>query len=568
MKRCIGLDVGTHAVRAVEVALGRGRPVLERVGQVTLPPGAVVAGEVADPPAVAEALRRLWRTVGFTSKEVVVGVANQRVITRLAELPVMPEVELRSSLRFQVQDLIPIPIDDVVLDHQVVEQVDDGDGPGRLRLLLVAAHRQMLSSLLAALEGAGLTATRIDLIPFALVRALHDDMADLAEDPAGPGPRGAEVIVGLGAGITNVVVHDRGRPRFVRSLTTGGIALTEAVAAATEVDFERAEHLKRTAGSAGADHAVVLAGQSIAPALDPILDDIRSSIDFYLTQPGGQHLERVVLTGGSSRLPGIAERLGRVLGVPVSSADPLARLARGDTGLDEGILTEAADILVVPLGLALSGEGEGRTDRRISLLPPEITAGAAARRQMVVAGGAVAATAALLVGGYLMRDGQVAAAERSADATAARTVALQGEVSSLQDIVSIEADVARREATVGAALEGEVAWSRTLQEVASVLPDDVWLTSFEGKATPTDTASPSGAIGSLTVSAMGYDQASAARWLLRVGELEAVTDLWLPSSTKSPEGESRELVTFSSDGQLTDAAASDRAARFLDGGAP
>src|SRR5687767_11170470 len=117
----IGLDVGTAAVRAAEVHFGRGTPSLVRFGQVALPPGAVVAGEVVDAAAVSAALRRLWREAGFSGKRVVTGVAGQRVVARTTDLPVMSDDDLRSSLPFQVQELIPIPIEDAVIDHQVLE---------------------------------------------------------------------------------------------------------------------------------------------------------------------------------------------------------------------------------------------------------------------------------------------------------------------------------------------------------------------------------------------------------------------------------------------------------------
>jgi type IV pilus assembly protein PilM len=186
--KVVGLDIGTHAVRAAEVSFGRGLPTLERFGQVALPFGAVSGGEVVDAAAVSSALRRLWKEAGLSSKKVVVGVANQRVVARTAELPAMPDAELRSALKYQVQELIPIPVDDAVLDHQVIERVTGDDGRETLRLLVVAAHKDMLRSLLAALEGAGLAAKRIDYIPFALVRASTWTASTSATRRAGRSP--------------------------------------------------------------------------------------------------------------------------------------------------------------------------------------------------------------------------------------------------------------------------------------------------------------------------------------------------------------------------------------------
>src|SRR5204862_7539596 len=123
-------------------------------GQVALAPGAVRGGEVLDAPAVAAAIRRLWREAGFRAKTVIVGVGNQRAVIRQADLPEMSTEEMRSALQFQAQDLIPIPIEDAVLDFQVIEEIPGADG-NMVRILLVAGHRGMIDSLLAALEGGG-----------------------------------------------------------------------------------------------------------------------------------------------------------------------------------------------------------------------------------------------------------------------------------------------------------------------------------------------------------------------------------------------------------------------------
>ena len=131
-QRAVGLDVGTSAVRAVELVLGREQVTLTRFGQVALPPGAVRGAEIIDAPAVAAAIRRLWREAGFRSRTVIVGVGNQRVVVRQADLPDMSAEDLRSALQFQAQDLIPIP-----LETHLAFPEDEGR---RLRLRLKRRH--------------------------------------------------------------------------------------------------------------------------------------------------------------------------------------------------------------------------------------------------------------------------------------------------------------------------------------------------------------------------------------------------------------------------------------------
>jgi type IV pilus assembly protein PilM len=555
MARTVGLDVGTNAVRAVEVNLGRSGPVVERVGQVALPYGAVAAGEVVDAPAVASALRRLWKEVGFSTKRVVVGVANARVVARVAELPDMPDEEIRSSLEFQVQDLIPIPVKDAVLDHQVLERIPSADGV-TLRLLLVAAHRDMLRSLLAALEGGGLSPSRVDLVPFALIRALYDGddlgLGDEADDPRRNLP---QAIVGVGAGVTNVVIHERGVPRFVRTLPAGGNAVAEALASDLELDLDTAEGLKRSldarhlTGPEG-ERAVAIASSAVAP----VVDEVRGTLDYYVSSPEGGPLGQVTITGGGARLPELAERLRDSLGVPVDYGNPLEGIGLGKTGFPPEVLRAEADLLTVPLGLALSGEPVGRGVRRITLLPREVVESQAQRRQLAVALGLLAGFGVLLMAVTLLRNGTVDDAKSAADQEEARTTALEQDVASLQDVSQLADRVGQRRTTAETTLEGDIAWTRLVQEIAGAMPNDMWLTSFNGVKDPNTGAT------TVTFEVTGFDQSAPGRWIQRLQELPSLQDVWVSNSSFEDDANTgRRLLTFTSDATVTEAAGSDRA---------
>jgi type IV pilus assembly protein PilM len=147
-------------VRAAELSVGRGAVVLDRIGQAGLPEGAVVDGEVVDPAAVAVAIKDLWRRTRIRSRRVVIGVANQRVVVRLVDLPWMHPSELRSSLAFQAGDYLPIPVDQTELDYDVVSELDGAGGQRLLRVLLVAAQKEMLAGHLRAVREAGLRPVR------------------------------------------------------------------------------------------------------------------------------------------------------------------------------------------------------------------------------------------------------------------------------------------------------------------------------------------------------------------------------------------------------------------------
>jgi type IV pilus assembly protein PilM len=540
--RAVGLDIGTFAVRAAELSIGGDRPTLLRFGQVTLPPGAMQDGEIVDTDAVGAAIRRLWSEAGFRAKRVAIGVANQRVIVRQADLPAMTDEDMRSALQFEAQELIPIPLEEAILDFQVLEEMAGPEGEPMLRLLLAAAQRDMVRTHLAALERGGLGVTTVDLVPFALIRALTVGRAENTT------PNHAEAIVDIGAGVTNVVVHEDGIPRFVRILLVGGDDVTEAIANELNVDIDLAEDLKRRADEGSADDLVARAGAIVVRRLGPLVEEIRGSLDFYLAQGDAVPVARVLVTGGGVRTPGLMERLRQSLSSDVELANPLQDLHLGKVGLTDEQLREAESLLAVPVGLALGIGPVEKGARRITLLPAEEMVVREQRRQVVLTGTAVAGLFVVLMLLWAARGVQVSRERDEAEEREAQVQQLQQQVNQFQDLTALQTDLQRRQEVARGVLTGDVEWTRLLQEVATAMPNDVWLTTFTGQREG----------GTVNFGAQGFDQTSTARWLLRIAELPAFSGLWVPSSTKEPGP--RGLVTFTSTANLTDAARSTRAA--------
>jgi type IV pilus assembly protein PilM len=340
-KTRIGLDIGATAVRAAELSGSRDNGKLNRAAQVALEPGAVEHGEIRDPNAVVQALKELWKQGGFRSRQVYLGVGNQRVLVREIVLPWLPMKELRESLRYQVQDFIPIPVDEAVLDFDVLEEFEH-EGAKMIRVLLVAAQRSMVDMLLMVAREAKLEPQGLDLSPFALLRSVGE-----GEDPVFAAG-GDEAIVDVGAEVTSLCVHDRGVPRFVRILPTGGHDVTLAVSRALSISEEDAERLKR---GEMVDNTDAEDGRRVAEGrCASLIDEIRSSFEFYAAQTPTAHISRVVVTGGGSKLSGFCELLQSRLGVAVERG----RLFRGvesDVEVDE----EIEPHLAVAVGLAIPG---------------------------------------------------------------------------------------------------------------------------------------------------------------------------------------------------------------------
>jgi len=388
----IGVDVGSTAVRVAEVAAGE-IPVIVRAAQVPLPQGVVEAGEVRQPQVVAEALRELWSKAGVKSKQVHLGVGNQRVVVRELALPWLPEKELRDTLGFQVQEFIPMPAEEAVLDFDPLGEMDQG-GRRMVRILLVAAHKPMVNALVEAALAAKLDPQGVDLSPFAVTRAVGTGDSGLDLDSSGN-----EAIVDIGAQVTSICVHDRGVIRFVRMLPSGGRDITLAIASGLGVDDEVAERLKRgdrsqeianAAPAVGSPADGAAAGRLPAPAetlptetlptdtlpaeaprgvpggiSDPgevrdlaltrargFVDEVRSSLEFYTAQTPDAQIGRVLVVGGGSRLDGLLELLQERLPVPVDRGRLFER-AKSEVELSAEASAEAEAVLSVAVGLAI-----------------------------------------------------------------------------------------------------------------------------------------------------------------------------------------------------------------------
>jgi type IV pilus assembly protein PilM len=343
-RTAIGLDIGTSVVRAVELSYGRNGITLERFGQLVLPPGAVLDGQVVDADAVAKSLRKLWSATGLSHKNAVLGVANQRVIVRQLELPGLTRTELSASLPFQVQDLLPIPVEQAVLDFFPLEELTDGSGNRTLKGLLVAAARETVLANVRCAEQAGLRVEGVDLTPFAVLRALGRQTGAEVE---------TEALIDIGARVTNIVVHSGGLPRFVRILLVGGQDVTDAVSEQLGVPTPQAEVMKQQVGRSGFDAELADVARAVSATSQDFVTEIRGSLDYYAASNPGAPVERIVVTGGGSRLEGILDRLAAATRLAVQSGDPMATLRIGRTGLDDAQLDFVKPLAAVPVGLAL-----------------------------------------------------------------------------------------------------------------------------------------------------------------------------------------------------------------------
>jgi type IV pilus assembly protein PilM len=340
----VGLDITSDSIAATEIQNGG---TLGRTAIVPLQPGVVKEGDLVNREVLSDALKDLFARHKL-SKTVRVGVANQRVVVRSLQLPLIEdEDELDNAVRFRAQEAIPMPLEQAVLDYQVVAKRDGMDGNRVMDVLAVAARRDMVAGLLEAVRGAGLQPVGIDLSAFGMIRALRDRSAPTPVEQ-GDAPAPTQLYCHLGD-VTNLAVARGDECLFARVSPFGietiadriasrqGIAIEDARELIMEVGLEEDVDLFKQDGASATREALEEGATKLA-------EELRMSMDFYGAQDGVTPVDRVVLCGPGSTIPGLPERIQAGLTLEVS-VDLPAALA----GLDQ----EDAARLTVSYGLAI-----------------------------------------------------------------------------------------------------------------------------------------------------------------------------------------------------------------------
>ena len=550
MPDVVGLDIGTSAVRAAELDLGQRVPVLNAFSQVGLPPGTMVDGEVRDHAALSEAIRRLWANGGFTSTSVVVGIAGLRAITRQLDIPYVPDDEVDSAVRFQSEEVIPFSPDRTLLSAQVLGDNTTPEGAKTRRVLVAAAHDELVQGVVSAVEHAGLNVEGVDLVSSALVRATVDP-ADLPEQP--------EAIVSVGAGLTVIVIHEAGRPLFVRTVGTGGNAATEAISQSLDLPLVDAENMKRHMD--GSTPQLKAAQRAVVPVVDELVSEIRNSIQYFASMPDRAPLTRVVVTGGCVQLQGFIEELKGGLALPVHEADPFARI--DITGLDADLAqaTALAPIVATAVGLVLPEPNP--TVRKFNLVPPEVLRRAFEKKvtRYTIMGAVAVAALAVLFGGW--RIWSVHEAEGQVSTLTSSVHQLNAEIPTYNKVVQAIEELQTAKGQVTTLTSAAVDWSSVLSQINAVAPAGLGITSFTGTGGPAVAGSsapgasagavPAGGpagIGSITVSVAGSFANTAhfqpvAEWIDAISATKTLGPPSVSSVANAPNGGATN-VTFQS----------------------
>ncbi|SRR4030042_4526972 len=307
----VGVDIGSKTIKIVEIAHESGKLRLKSSGIVGHK--SVTPDQIKDDKEfgiLAESIKKLHKEARVSSKSVAIALPETQVYTRTIRFPLLTDSEIASAVKWEAEQYIPIPVNDAIIQHQIIERKEST--PAQVVVLLVAAPKVLVEKYAKAIEMAGLTLASVETELIALVRSLAPDDQTV-------------MIVDLGARSTNIAISRNAQLVFSRSIPTAGEAFTRAVAQILGVQEAQAEEYKRTYGFSNTQ----LEGK-IKVALEPvfrmIVDEMKKAIHYYQSEEKGDSPTSAILAGGTAGMPEVASGFTQLLGMEVIVGNPFSKV--------------------------------------------------------------------------------------------------------------------------------------------------------------------------------------------------------------------------------------------------
>lgn len=348
----IGLDIGSHSVKLVEIDDARNGRTLKNFGMVGLPPEAIVEGAVKEMEVVSSAIRNLFHYLKVKNRNVAVSVSGFSVIVKKISVEIRPESGLEATIQEEAEQYVPFDMAEVNLDFDVLPasgarpgapEAEGGGGTSEpTDVMLVAARKDIVEEYVSLVEMAGLNPGVMDVDAFALQNALEISDAET---------RGCYALVNVGAEELGINAIKDGISLFTRDSSYGGSQVNRAIMRSLKVGFEQAEKIKL--GGVRLEGSEQSLKKIVADAVSEWVNEIKRALDFVAGTHPGEAIETVFLSGGASRTPGFKERLAEETRIPVKRFNPFANLTVSEKAFDLDYLKFMAPQAAVAVGLAL-----------------------------------------------------------------------------------------------------------------------------------------------------------------------------------------------------------------------
>jgi type IV pilus assembly protein PilM len=343
-KSVAGLDVGSSSIKAVELEGKMSNLNLVSVGFENLPGDTVVDGQIMELNTVAEAIQNVCNNYQIKATQVVTGVSGHSVIIKNIVLPPMSREELEESIDWHAEEHIPYDLADVSLDYHITEESSDATC-----VLIAACKRERIDNIKQAIQLSGKQPVVIDVDTFALQNCYEMNYQ--------PGPHDVVTLLNIGASTMNINIVKGNRSLFTRDITVGGSQFTDVLQRSLGISFQQAEAVKR--GVAEASNGVE--EKAIEPLMGSVMEtvamEIQKTFDFYraTAEDGGVTVQKILISGGGSKLEGLPQQLSARLEVPVEVLDPFRQIKVDTRKFDPDYLSEIMPEMAVAVGLALRG---------------------------------------------------------------------------------------------------------------------------------------------------------------------------------------------------------------------
>jgi type IV pilus assembly protein PilM len=345
----VGVDVGSSAIKAVEIKVS-GKPGAEtyqllNIGMEPLPPEAIVDGAIMDSGAVIDAIQRLFTTQKIKTGDVATSVSGNAVIVKKISLPQMSPEELAESIHWEAEQYIPFDIQDVAIDYEVAEGGGDG---GNMDVLLVAAKKDKIGDFTSAISQAGKSAAIVDVDVFALQNCYEVNY--------GIDPGKIVALLNVGASIMNINILKGGSSIFNRDIAVGGNQFTDAIQKDLNLSFEQAESLKRGGHVEGA------APENLPPILQAVSEnialEIQKTFDFFKATANEDHIDKIYLAGGTSKVQGLRDLLSERFEAGVEVMNPFNAITYNPKDIDPDFINDIGPQAAIAVGLAVRRVGD------------------------------------------------------------------------------------------------------------------------------------------------------------------------------------------------------------------
>lgn len=339
-KKLLGLDIGTSTIKLAELDVGRKKSSLVSFAMIPTPADAFVTGDITDTASISNAVRELVAQVKTKRNRVAVGLGGASVIVKRVTIPAMEESLISEQIRWEAEQYIPYDINEVNLGFEVIRKQGE-----TMEILLVAAVQAHVMKYAEVTQLSQVHCDVVDVNGFALANCFRHNYGDMAGQSV--------AILNFGASATNMVVFESGVAVFSRDIPIGGLTYTQDLQKGLNVSLEEAESIKLSLSS---EQSVQEAQSIVRSTHEAVLDEVKSSFEFYYNSTKSGHVQRIFVSGGASRTPGLIDLVSQIH--TVERLNPFFNLTLNKDVFSQSYLDQIQDFAAVAIGLGLRQVGD------------------------------------------------------------------------------------------------------------------------------------------------------------------------------------------------------------------